>query len=263
MGQTSLGGNDILRAWSNPAMLSLMRSSGEATINCGRLFDGDQLSGGAGFGWRLAPDVAMGGLLAYHAIGTAEIDEFGSTSGRDLRQEVVSGGAVAAVRLGPLRLGAALKGVSETLLSRSSSTGAADLGCVLAWKGVNAGIAGRNLGPALNGSNPDYFGETLPAELRIGASFTAVTNGLTAAADYSWVRERSGTASFGMECRPASSIALRIGVTGIGPGFEPSITLGFSGTDSRMGLDYAYANHPAGSTHQAGLSFSFGSSAGK
>ena len=260
MGDTTMGGNDILRSWSNPAMLARLAGTGEAAVTGSSLFGGEQVSSGLGLGWRISPALTLGGLMSYHSVSTAEIDVFGNTVSPDLGQNLFAVGIAAAARFGPLSLGATVKGITEKLLERSGSTGAVDLGCVLEWGKFSAGVAGRNLGPAIRRPRQDVIGEALPAELRMGAAFPAATDSLTAALDYAWRSGRSGTAGFGFECRPISALALRLGVSGIGPGFEPRINLGFSGTDSRLGLDYAYTTHPAGSSHQVSLSCAFGGS---
>jgi len=49
MGNVTMGGRDMLRAWTNPAVLADQETTGEASVNGASMFQGQQKTGGLGW----------------------------------------------------------------------------------------------------------------------------------------------------------------------------------------------------------------------
>ena len=55
MGGVSTGGSDLLRAWSNPAVLAEQRTRGQAALTGASVFGGEFTTIGSGASWMLTP----------------------------------------------------------------------------------------------------------------------------------------------------------------------------------------------------------------
>lgn len=262
MGSVSLGGNDVLRAWTNPAILAHQETQGQAALTGGALFGGLQKTGGLGAGWKLKDNLTVGGLLSYHTISVSELDLFGDPVGGDLGQSTIAAGITGAYQRDWLALGTTLKYVSESIDGDSASSVATDLGAIVSWQDFSVGISGRNLGQALR--DESGVQETLPVEARIGVGYSILAdNPLTGAfamgIDYVMPKDQDPQASLGWAWWPGQRhVGLRLGVTGLGAREVLQMTGGLSIIYQGIGIDYALGTHPLGTTNRVNLSYAFG-----
>jgi hypothetical protein len=260
MGEVSIGGTDILRAWSNPAMLSDQSTRGEISMNGGSFFDAGQSGLGAGAGWRFDSGWSVGAEFSSMSMKFDELDEFGDSTGSSLEQSQSAAGALAALRTGPASWGVALKMVSDSVAGNSASVPAADAGVSVAWNGFIAGAAMRNLGTELRSEKDGAVGgESLPQELRGGLAYRYEPLGLLGGVEYA-AAEGQGKIGVGAEWWINKMFALRAGVAGLGATNGQRITAGLSARLAGVGIDYAAGTHTLGLTHQIGVSYGFGGS---
>jgi hypothetical protein len=264
MGGVSIGGDDTLRAWSNPALLIRQDRKAEIALNAASLFQGVQQAFGAGGGWRVSPGFAVGVLASALTVNFSEVDAVGNTVA-GLEQRSVAGGLVAARRFSPVTVGVTAKYVSETGGKRevgSLSALAADVGLSADWRDWSFGAAVRNIGGLLKGDDGiTPGGVPLPAEQRVGLSYGMPAVGLLAAAEY--VNNRvgeAGGAGVGAEWRPAGVAAVRLGASGFG-GDVIRLSCGISVEVRGVGVDYALATHPLGLTHRFSVLMGWGMTA--
>ncbi len=259
MGGVSLVGQDILRAWSNPALLVEQETAVELAASGVSMFGGEQAAGGLGAGIHLTRDWTVGVLASYYAVSAPDLDQFGRPLGSDLDQNVLSMAAATGVRLGFLRLGTAFRYLSEDLAGDTASAVAADVGLMAMWEGFAVGAAMRNLGRDLRPEEDGVMGEALPTEVRAGASYTYEPWHLSLGVEYAGLTEAVGTVGAGVEWWAARYLGLRLGASGMGQDAEPQLTAGLSVLFRRVGIDYAAGMHTIlGLTNRASISYSFG-----
>jgi len=266
MGNVSLGGNDVLRAWTNPAILAHQETPGQAALTGGSLFDGLQKSGGLGAGWKMGENWTVGGLLSYHAINISELDIFGDSAGGDVGQSTIAAGISTAVQFDWLAVGTTVKYVSESIAGDSASSAAVDLGMITTWQGLSVGVAGRNFGQALR--DESGVQETLPVEARIGAAYSIIGDeqhpgAMSAGIDYVMPKDQDAHASLGWAWWPGQRhVGLRVGMTGLGAKGIYQMTGGLSVLYQGIGIDYALSTHPLGITNRVNFSYAFGGTQG-
>ena len=254
MGDVSLGGRDVLRAWSNPAVLADQDMRGEVAVSGGSMFAGGQTTGGLGLGWRVGQHWVIGFLASYFTLSSPEYDEMGDRLANNLSQDAFAGGLTAAVNLSPVRAGLTIKNVSENLAGSKSSAMAVDLGGIVGLgKDLMGGLALRNIGGKI-------WGESLPSEMRAGLFYSVVPLRMAVGGEYvlAPANNAGSGACLGAGWWPASFFGLRAGVAGLGRENATQVTCGFSVVYGGLMLDFAFATHSLGSTSRISLAYSFG-----
>lgn len=265
MGNVTMGGRDMLRAWTNPAVLADQETTGEASVNGASMFQGQQKNGGLGVGWRMTPQWVVGGLLAYHTLSVPEIDALGNQLASDLSQETIAAGVTSALSTGPFRIGATLKAVSESLVQNRATTAALDIGFmgVLAASSariMTIGVSVRNIGPNLRRIDDANLTAVLPREMRAGFSYAYQPWGLSVGLEYTKPVKLDAGIGVGIDWWPIRSLGLRAGVADVGTPDGLRYTVGISGAYQKQGIgvDYALVTHPLGATNRFSLSYMFG-----
>ena len=223
------------------------------------MFGGTQSTMGLGIGWMLTPGWTLGAVAMSYSAGFDELNAAGTAAGAHIDRSVQSGGLVTAVRLGPAALGIGLRGVSDALAGNTATTGAADAGLSLGVDGFGASVAIRNVGGALRAeaaSGPG--GDSLPQELRAGASYRLEPMRMAGGVEYAAVAGRDPRIGAGVEWWPAAALGLRAGVV---TGQPMQITAGLSAAVKGYSVDYALTTHVLGATHRASLTLAFGPTA--
>jgi hypothetical protein len=116
MGGVDASGADILRVWSNPALLVQQETKWEAGIGGASRYANEQVMAGLGVGWRFTPKWAVGGLVSWYSTGAEEVLADGSSSGETIGASGVAPALAVAGRMGVVNLGLAAKVVSESVL---------------------------------------------------------------------------------------------------------------------------------------------------
>ena len=262
MGGVSAGGSDLLRGWSNPALLAGQARRGEATLGGVSTGVGEQTLG-AGLGWMLTPSWTVGLMFMSYSFGFDELDDTGAATGLSLGRSVGSTGVLAAVRLGAVGVGVAVHGVSDTVAGDAASTVAADAGVSLTLDGMAAGVALRNAGGALRSASTNGVeGDDLPREIRAAASYRFAPVHATVGLEYASVAGRDPRIAAGAEWWPAKALGVRLGMADLAGG-SAHLTLGLSAVLGSYGLDYALGSDAVGLAHQASLTYAFGPTAGE
>jgi hypothetical protein len=256
MGDVSVGGDDVLRVWSNPALLASQRARAVIGLNGSSLFDGVQQTFGAALGWRMAPRLVVGGLVSAYTVGFREMDATGVPGGTDVVQRSMAGGIAAASRWRWLAGGATVKYVAETGGAgevRGPAGFAADVGLSSGWRGWTMAVAARNLGAPLRSSG---MAVSLPSEQRLGLARGFPSWKLLAAVEYVNSRVGVSGAGAGAEWRVGPA-AVRLGASGIGGGVM-RFSCGLSAVIRAVGIDYALVTHPLGFTHRFSVMLGWG-----
>ncbi|MEK7474361.1 MAG: CsgG/HfaB family protein [Candidatus Coatesbacteria bacterium] len=260
MGGVSTGGSDLLRAWSNPAVLADQPTRGQAALTGASAYAGQFTTIGSGASWLLLPSWSLGCMYSGYAANYESVDEYGESRGSESRS-VSSIGLASAWRLGPVRAGVTLKMVNDSVFKEAASTVAADLGMTVAFGGVTAGIAYRNLGPALRtAGEAGTYDESLPTELRGGAAYKFAAAHVSAGAELAAAAGEPSRIALGVEWRPAPRFAVRGGTANLSEA-GGQLTLGLSAELNAFVLDYAMAAHPVGLTHKVSVGYAFGPTA--
>jgi len=264
MGGVSAGGADILRGWSNPALLAGQATRGEATLGGVSVAGGEQTLG-AGVGWMLTPNWTLGLMGMSYSFGFDELNAAGATAGSRLTRSVRSGGVLAAVRIGAVGLGAAVRGVADDLAGDSATTAAVDAGVSVTMNGLTAAAALRNAGGALRAASVSegivsVEEDSLPREVRAAAAYRFAPIHATLGAEYASVTGRDSRIAAGAEWWPAAALGVRLGVADLA-GRIAHLTLGLSAVLGAFGLDYALGSDAVGLAHQASLTYAFGPTA--
>jgi len=264
MGNVATGENDILRAWSNPAVLAGQETAGEIALNGASRPDTGQSSFGAGAGYRLNNVWAVGLTFVSSSVSFAELDEYGAeVAGGNLSSSSMALGLTVARPFGGIRAGVTAKFVSESITNVTASGMALDAGLTGEWGNILAGVSARNIGPALRKAEEGIPAEALPLEMRAGVSYRIPGLKAFAGGEYVATAGRSGILGAGFGWAPLDLFTVRAGYTGIAMGGEqePMITAGFSGHYAGIGIDYAAGLHALGLAHRVSLSYAFGRSA--
>ncbi len=258
MGDVSMAGVDVLRAWSNPALLGRQRSRGEVAINGSSLFGAEATRMGLGFGLVLNPNWAVGVLATTYSVEFPELDSLGTVTGSTLAQRSTSAGVVASWRTGILSAGLTAKFVSDTV-GRIGATGAGgDVGISLTpFNGATLGVAYRNLGGPLGTPVTGMEAEVLPAEMRGGFAYLVDTIRLTGGLEVVKQADLPARIGLGMEWWPAPVVGLRGGLAGVSTE-QRQFTFGVSVAYGNIGVDYGIGAHPLGPVHRVSLAYRFG-----
>jgi len=260
MGGVSAGGTDLLRAWSNPALLAGQATRGEAALGGASMFGGQQQTLGAGVGWMLTPSWTLGAVVMSYSSGFDELNESGSPAGSRIARSVQSGGVVAAVRVGPAAVGLGVRGVADALAGNTATTGAADAGVSAGYAGFTAAAAIRNVGAGLRAAGEaGPGGDSLPREIRAGASYRFAPMRVAGGIEIASATGRDAQVGAGAEWWPAAALGLRAGAGVTGPGIQ--FSAGLSAVFMGYALDYAFTAHALGATHRASLTYAFGPTA--
>ena len=257
MGGVSVGGNDVMRAWSNPALLADQGTRYELALSGAQLFGERNM---AGLGWGQVFDSSWSGAAyaSTSGISARELNAGGAETGVTLSHDVVFGGMAFAWRGESFRFGMTGKGVSETVGGIASSAVMGDAG--MAMHAGSLVVAGslRNLGGKLDYS-PGVSVKG-PAEARAGAAIDYSGINLTLAGEYVKPASLAGTAGVGIEWRPARVLALRAGaVKDMDKGAAaPGLTAGLTGMFRGFAFDYALTTHEVGMTNRVSLECMFG-----
>lgn len=255
LGNVSTGAEDVLAAWSNPAILMGQESEGSAALNGGSLFGGEQSTFGLGGGWLISPKVAVGGMFSGYSDSLDEMDESSNATGTSIDRSVYIFGGLASIKLGDIfQAGMLLKVVSDAIMDDTASGVAADLGVIGRFRRVKAGLALRNFGTEMR------EGESMPLELRGGATYQFSSIDTILGAEYISAKDRDGRLCVGVEYWPASYLGVRAGLSGTGES-QRQFSLGLSGNYRQMGIDYAFATHQLGSMHRVSIGVGFGKDA--
>ena len=254
LGQASVGGGDVLRAWSNPALLVERSRQGEVALNGASMFDGQQTTMGAGGAWMLGKDVAVGGLFSGYSVSVDEVNEDGYTTGT-VDRSCMGAGLSSAMRYGAFAAGVTAKFVSDAVVGNEVSTVAVDVGLSASSGRWGAGVAVRNLGGGLR--SEAGVSEALPMEIRGGGSFLVKEIRTILAVEYAGAAEEEPVIGGGAEWWPTGNFGLRAGANVIGSA-PLAISFGLSAVLGRLGIDYAASLHELGMSHVACLSFGFG-----
>jgi len=259
MGGIDAGGADILRAWSNPAVLVEQETCWEAGIGGASRYGNEQQMAGMGVGWRFSPKWAVGGLLSWNSTGAEEILADGSSSGSTIGTTGIAPMLGVAGRVRSVNLGLAGKIVSESVLGDRVTGFGADLGVSGYWSDVYGALSIRNIGPALRPVGTDVpVTEALPVELRASVAYPFEAWNLRVGAQYNNTLGIGGGAAVGAEWWAAPVFGLRAGASGIGSGDDIRFSFGLSGVYRGMGIDYSMRTHPLGLEHTVAVSVAFG-----
>ncbi|MEK7477649.1 MAG: hypothetical protein AAB152_18675 [Candidatus Coatesbacteria bacterium] len=259
MGDVTLGGHDIMRAWMNPAMLAEQANEGEVAINGGPQFQSVETTLGLGVGWKRTPQNMIGAFLSYYSAAFPEVSLLGDETGTKVAVNNIAAGVAAAYRWEVVRIGVTAKFLSQSYLGESSAGVAGDAGALVTWKGITGGVSARNLGP--NPLAPDEmtsFGMALPFEIRGGLSYSYVPMNLSVGAEYVAAKERNPGIGAGVEWWLAKYLGARAGYMGLNSGGSPALTFGLSAMYAGIGLDYAMQASAVGSGHHISLSYAVG-----
>jgi TolB-like protein len=257
MGQVSVGGRDVLRAWSNPALLGNSGLRGAVAINGAQAFGGDQAILGAGGRWILTPKWAIGGIFSSWSNSFREVNSLGDETSTELTRQIVEGGIATALQLGWLRTGVALKGIGDNLDGSKETSYGGDVGLMTAFGGLTLGLAGLNLASYSTDAGAMRFLAKDKFALRAGGAFNYQPWRMTLGAEYSAEHDRKGRTGVGIEWWPASCFGTRAGMSALGDR-GGSVSFGFSAIFQRIGIDYAISTHVLGLSHRVSLAYAFG-----
>jgi len=255
MGDVSVAGSDVLRAWCNPALLAEQEAQGMAAITGGALFGG-QVAGGLGGGWRLGEDWTIGALFSYGGVSAQEVDPDGNEVG-SISHSLLAGGVSAAMKWRWLRAGLTLKGVSESLASQSMTAFAVDPGVLARFGAITAGASLRNMGLGGMGKVEDKnIDVALSSEVRAGVAYALNSPRVTLGAEFAAPWYYGSAVGIGAEWWPVVKFGVRAGANIAADSLR--ITAGLSAGVSGIGFDYAFSTHPVGISNRVSLSYAFG-----
>ncbi len=263
MGNLAVGGNDIMRSWSNPSLLAGQYMELEAALNGSAMYGAGSLTMGGGFGWRFMPECAVGLITTMVSTGFDEIDVNGNKTGEDAGQSSVATGAVLAGGFELAKAGLLVKFISESDpqgQTESFSGMGVDLGVSVRFRSLSAGASVRNAAGGISQAGGNEDGELqLPVERRVGVAAILepwpVKAGVELVSRDDYYGEDWGG---GVEWRITDSFGLRTGGTGLGYGYPVRMTFGLSAIFRKIGIDIASTTHPLGLTHMLSLTCSFG-----
>jgi len=260
MGQVSVGGTDILRAWSNPALLAGQETRGAVGLSGGSLFGGDLTGAGLGAGWLASPSWAVGVMAMSMGSTFPEVNGGGDETGTDLNRSVMAGGVGAAWKGSWLKAGMLVKVVSDNLAENKATAFGADVGAVGTFGDATVGLAGRNLGSGLRPAESEVPAQSLPGEILLGASYALRSWHALVGAEYAIEQGGGSRMGAGAEWQAVRRFAVRAGVQRDDAG-QMQVTAGLSASYNRFSLDYAAVTHALGLNHRMSVSYGFGKTA--
>lgn len=264
MGGVSLGGNGVMRGWSNPALIAEQGSKYEMEITGSRV-SGESNFAGLGWGQAFNPSWTGGAFASTNALSVRGLD-------MAVGHRTVLGGMALAWKGESFRLGIAGKGVSESVSGVESSAVLGQAGLAMRAGYWTVGTAVQGTG----GQSPDPGpSASLPVEVRLGASRDFSRLGIVLAGECIKPLVPGGSAllkagetspvwggsvSAGIEWRPIRLLALRAGgVKGLEKGAPaPDLTGGLSAWFRGFALDYALDTRGAGINSRVSLGCRFG-----
>ena len=264
MGDVSLGGNDIMRAWTNPALLAGQDRQWELGFTGASLFGGLERGIGMGAGWRFAPEWVAGFFVSDYSVVFNEVDESGNELSGNTGRRTTAAAFTLATRLWNNCLGFTAKRIADGGVgggTESLSAFAFDAGWFASWKDYFLGAAARNIGGKLRGADsatPE--GVSLPAEGRVAFSRRFVQWNVLVGLEYVDTGSAdTGGINSGVDWWPVDSFGLRAGAAGLGKAENTRITGGVSALVGSMELDYSLVTHALGLTQWMSVSFMLGS----
>lgn len=162
-----------------------------------------------------------------------------------------------------LSLGLGLKHVRAEIAEFSGTAFAADLGVL--WRpaavpALSLGLAAQNLGPRVRFQSAS---EDLPLNVKLGAAYRARGWGREAllALDVDQPRQGGARVGVGLEAKPVSAFALRLGFDSRNDA-GPGLTAGLGVGGKRLWADYAFVPFGAlGSAHRVSVTLRWGGAA--
>jgi len=267
MGGIAAGGSDILRAWTNPALLASQKSQGDIAVVGGPQFV-NQTNFGFGGGYRLNSQWVLRVEIGSYDMSMTENDVYGRPLGT-IGEQVTGFGVTGAWRHDWFSAGLSLRGITDAIAGVSTATGAADLGAAGTWGGVSATVALRNFGGKLatnvdagaltSGALSGSYNESLPTEIRVGGAYTLDSVHLTGAVEVGDMIALAGgatTIGVGAEWWPAAPLAVRAGANSYGG--RTGMSAGLTGLWRQFSLDYAFSYIEAGAANRVTLGFAWG-----
>jgi len=249
LGGVSVGGEDIMRAWSNPALLAGPAARAEVAFGGSSLLGNLEDEAVLGAGWRPARGIAIGVLGCDYSARIAGVDATGAPTGVDLDRRVSSGGGGAAFQIEGFRAGFLVRAVADRIMTDTVTVGAADFGVAASDLGFTGGFAYRNVG---------WSGAmTLPRALSGGLAYRNDRARLTTAVELVMVRDQATRTSGGLEWWPITQLGIRAGAADFRD-MGGQFTCGLSAQLRSFGLDYALSAHPLGTSHRLSISYTFG-----
>ena len=258
MGNVGIGEDDILRAWTNPALLVGLGGRGVVAGNGSSLLGGGR-SMGLGAGWQVAPGWAVGGMFLSSAISFQEVDALADPVGKNFTHGLTSGGVLVATRPAEwLRVGGALKFVRDELGADVGKATALDAGLVAEQGRVSGAIALRNLGTALRPADDVVSSaERLAAEARVGMSYELLVRQMNIALEYVSAANHDAALDAGVEWWAIKGIGLRAGVSALQT-LSRKLTAGVTVARGPMSVDYAFSTQQLGMMHHVSIAYVFG-----
>lgn len=258
MGDLSLGKDDVLRTWSNPAVLAAQETKGAVAIGGASQFGGENRIMGLAAGWRADSRLAIGALASLYGVSIPEIDAYGDAVGSTFERSTFVGGLVAAARpIEWLCVGATGKAVADSIDQDRENVVALDAGIAGFFESVSVGAALRNIGKEIYPvGDTGAAASSLPKEFRIAAAYRHKPYMATVGVEYVRSTGVEDRVAAGIEWWPGKILAIRAGMAAIS-GNQKGISAGLSTIYRVVGLDYAFSAHPLGATHRASLSYAF------
>jgi len=258
MGEVSIGGSDVLRGWSNPAILAVQETKWEFAAGGASLF-GEQTGMGLGAGYVFNPSWTFGGYIASSGIQDDEIDAFGEKTAKKISHSSMVLGLAGAWKVQNYAVGLMLGGISESVGVSSGSALSLGLGGTASFGDIGVGASFRNLGLGTYMKAGDETTK-IPTELRAGASYLFNQFGISVGAEYSSVLSIDSTVGLGVEWWYQRILALRTGLMKnmVDSTGAMNITAGLSVLYRGMALDYALSTHEIGMSNRVALSYALG-----
>ncbi|MEK7476232.1 MAG: hypothetical protein AAB152_11455 [Candidatus Coatesbacteria bacterium] len=256
MGNVSCGGGDILRAWSNPSLISDQAQRGEVALHGASRFEKRESTFGFGAGWGIPSGWHVAAVLSSYSLTVAETDVAGQRTGSNLDRSLMAAGLAAAGSFGSVDAGIMAKGLSDNVQGDRAGSTAVDLGASTLWRDLSVAVAWRNIGTRLR-RTPESEGDVLPTEVRLGAVYHCKPWRFSGGVEYAQTIGLVSHVGIGVEWWPVLPFGLRCGTANFWDA-AAQMTAGLSALYRRIGLDYAFVAHPIGPTHVVSLSYAFG-----
>lgn len=259
MAGMAVGGNDALRAWSNPALLSGLAERGEIAASAGSMAGGVQSVGGLGGAYRFTEAITAGAYYGFDNASFRYVDAFGDETGSNNEMSSFAGGIAGAYKWRMLSGGIAVKAVKETVYAESPTAIAADIGMAGDWMGFTGALSILNLGGAVREAD-DYYadGVSLPMEVRTGLSYLYTPLALTGALEFRKSVERDALIGLGVDWWAVKWCALRTGMVVPTGDDELSFTFGLTALWRDFGFDYGLVTQPMGLTNKVAVTWYYG-----
>jgi len=251
---------DVMRAWTNPALLLDQATAFELAMNGTSMYDSQQNTFGLGAGWLVSPGLALGVLGNSFSAGIAEVNDYGDETGGSLVWNQRTGGVVAALKIGRVGFGGTLKYVSDDVVGDKATAVSYDGGLTFSLFGARLGASVRNMGGPLRPAFEGVPAEVLPLEMRGALGYSLPFWRLSLAGEYVRQSELGDRTGAGVEWWPVSTFGLRAGSSDVASATD-RLTYGFTVVMRKMAIDYSLGTHIAGFTHMMSLAYALGPTA--